>query len=549
MFLKMLTPLIPRGVFIGLDRGKSSLKAVIARITPTGVELEDFFIQDILSIGEAQKSSFLKDKFINFLKERDISQGEVFVNLEDDATFCSRISMPYMPASELKQALSWEAKDILPFSAQDAVIDFQIFKEKENPDGTKSLDLIIMAVHKKAIDETLAFFKDTDFTVKNISIVPASLGNLIDSAKNLEMGPAEPLAFLELGYGHTNISIFKENKLIFTRRLLMGSDDITRSLAATISTEKGLISLSYPEAEKIKVEYGIPQEDYPMEVFGYNLQSGRIFSMMRPVLEKIAHEARNSFVYLAEKFGEPNIKKIYLTGGGARLKNIDKFFKDQLNIDTEIFPLQDAISIGKNIPEEQKNSFAHIVPVSGAISGKEEKVNFLPENLRITGLKQTKQFLFKISAWVIFSIFSLVFLFTGIRHAIYKKRSAYFKRQADLIARLNVIKADIDNMQSIVSSIKANKLDTVSILEEISKRTPKNILLDRIDFTLSRQDLRLSGLIFASEEEAGRILSDYIKTMEDSAVFETANLVSSAVGKTEEQPALVFTISAKLQGR
>ncbi len=61
-----------------------------------------------------------------------------------------------------------------------------------------------------------------------------------------------------------------------------------------------------------------------------------VFNAMLPILGDMVNELRRSFEYMRARMGELQVEKLILTGGGALLPNIDKFFSLELGIPTEI---------------------------------------------------------------------------------------------------------------------------------------------------------------------------------------------------------------------
>jgi type IV pilus assembly protein PilM len=546
--LNLLNRLSRPDILIGIDKGRHSLKIVIARRTPAGLELEDFLIENLMPIEEAKRDSFCREKLFSLLQGKNISKAGVFFVIDDDkAVFAKRMTLPSVPAREIKQVLSWETKDTLPFPAAEAIFDFQIVEEKQNPAGQKSIDLIAMAVHRKAIDQAVAFLQPTGLSLENITIIPACLINIVNCLKNAEFQAPEPIAFLEVGHRHSTLCIFKEKKLIFVRQLLIGSGDITNSMMTEVSTNAGRIDLSYEEAEKIKLVIGLPQKDETVKVGNQILESSRLSSMIRPTLEKITQEIEKSFIYAREKLQMQKPKTMYLIGGGSLLKNIDKFFKDQLKIDVKVFSPDKEESFCAKLAPEKEKEISQIVPVVGAVVGQESQINLLPLEFKKKKIEAAGKILLRIIIFAAFAILGLNYVLISFQQINYKAKYNIMKRQQDVRYNLRNSKNEIEKTQAAISAIKGNRLQAITILEELSLRTPRDILLDSINYSYSDEDVKISGAVLSAELTAPVILSEYIKIIENSPIFQSVNLVSSAQRPKAETSVLEFTISYKLE--
>jgi type IV pilus assembly protein PilM len=74
-----------------------------------------------------------------------------------------------------------------------------------------------------------------------------------------------------------------------------------------------------------------------------------------PVLNKMLSEFRRSFDFYENSIKKRPISKVILSGGGARLRNIEKFFADKLGVPTEIADPFKRIELPKHLdPDDMK---------------------------------------------------------------------------------------------------------------------------------------------------------------------------------------------------
>jgi len=80
--------------------------------------------------------------------------------------------------------------------------------------------------------------------------------------------------------------------------------------------------------------------------FGVGLSGGggdssSIYSALAPALEELASEIARSLSFYLERVPDAALSRVYLTGGGALLKNIDVYLTGRLGAPTSVFnPLQ-----------------------------------------------------------------------------------------------------------------------------------------------------------------------------------------------------------------
>lgn len=530
---------------IAIEMGTSSLKAVVASRNNEILEVEDFFVEDLALISEEGKLKLAKERLAQFLREKNISSGIAYLVVEDEAIFSTRISLPHLSQKELREAINWEVKDMLPFSQQEAVSDYHLISESQKADGSKSQELIYIALHKKAVDESIALLEDFDFTIENINIVPGCLLNFLNQAVGFDA--KEPIAFLELGYNHIGLSVFKDKKLIFTRRLSIGSSDLTNSMLGAVSTQQGVVRLSYNDAEKIKQEYGIMTESQKMEILNTHIDSVRLSSMMRPVLEKMVAEIRNSFTYLTDKLGEPYVSKIYLTGRGSRLKNIDSFLKQQLGIPIDFLSFEGVATFSSNIPPEKKSELPYLAVAISAMLLNKLGLSFLPvefRNKKRVALEWMALRMFTLSA---VSILLVSYLYLSVAQMHYNKRNKIIKLNENSLGALVEIKNEISVMEDVIASVKRGSILGSALLSELSRVTDPSVSIEKVNFAGNQGSLQIEGRIDGTEQEASPVLTGYIKILEKSLIFENVTLLGSSQTMAEDRPQLKFSVSAKLE--
>lgn len=544
---KLLGDVTGKKPLVAIEMGTSSLKVVVADRNNDALEVEDFLVEDLALIGEEGRLGFAKERLAQFLKEKNISGGHVFLVVEDETIFSTRMTLPRLSQKELKNAISWEVKDSLPFPEQEAISDYHLIGESQKADGSKNLELIFIAIHRKAIDESIALLEPFNFTLENVNIVPGSLLNFLNRAAGFDT--KEPIAVLELGYNHIGLSIFKDKKLIFTRRLSMGSSDITNSMLGAVSTEQGVVRLSYNDAEKIKQEYGILTEGQRIEIRNTSIDSLRLSSMMRPVMERMVAEIRNSFTYLTDKLGEPYVSKVYLTGRGSRLKNMDSFFSQQLGIPVDFLSFEGVASFSPNITPEKKSELPYLAVAISALLLNKKGLDFLPPEFRSKKRVAVEWMVLRLATITLASILLVSNLYLSVALMYYNKRNKLIRLNESTLQALTEVNNEIRSLQEMVSSVKRGGIIGSALLAEISKITPPSVSVERIEFSGSGGLLllQLKGHIYGTERDASPTLTRYIKTLEDSVFFENAILMSSSQAGSEDQPQLNFSINSKLE--
>jgi len=456
--------------FIGLDIGSRYFRAV--RIKKTG---DEFLVQDTLT-GPIEDIGNLSSK----MRVKDEEELCVSFNLE--GPIIKRISIPFMPQEEIGSALKWEMKEQAGFDIDNAKIKFKILGEREDEDGAKKIELIAFLFQESDIESNVEHLKDAGLNVQNVMPVNFALAKYVGS---LQIVPnTEKAAIVDIGSANATISIVENDSVCFTREIAVGGDNITDAMTGVTVSDKGRMEMSRQEAEKIKIEKGISDDI-------------RIFSLMRPILEKLTTQIKGSLEYYEQHFHEKPVRKIILAGNGSKLKGLERYIVKETGLE-----------ILKILPED-----------SGAIGlamSRQFSLNMLPERFRSEEKKALKRF----SITMVTSILGLAMLFSYILlciQAINLKKGVDIQRQHwDNLQEIRSLKDKIANYSFVVNAVSDDFISAGRIMKKISNLVLSDIVLDRLTVDNKYPNIIIGGVVsrqgllteFMSKLEFDRLLSD-----------------------------------------
>src|SRR3989338_5552622 len=243
------------------------------------------------------------------------------------------VLLPKMGKGELAQAAVAEAKrKLIPASGSQHIFEYSILEEKLFAKIPK-IEALVIRSEKACVGNTLALFKDINTIPSFITPAYSTLPNLIP--KEI-WSHNEDVLFVDIGASSLNISICKEGRLIVTRDITYGLNDIVQDFSRKLN-------LSENEAENAIREYGIPQTTFDItnkvliaeeimrqkyevvnaateeKVKANLLEMGMLWQAH---IDRIVNELRRSFIYYKEQSGGRRIGYIYFLGGGSQIKNL-----------------------------------------------------------------------------------------------------------------------------------------------------------------------------------------------------------------------------------
>jgi type IV pilus assembly protein PilM len=517
---------------IGLDIGTSSIKAVQMADRNGAMTIVKSAIIDIDGAPGDEQA------VVNSLKAAvsgmTIAEARVVAVINCPETCTRKIITPNIPRKELADAVYWEAKNAIPYSIDEAGMDYKVFGEVLEKGG-KKLAVIVATAPRETIQRCVSLCSQAGLELSALIPVSVSQQNLVGLSPDMRK---ETVAVVEMGAGVTELNIYAHGKLDFSRKLPVAGNDMTKSLTSTLMSQQGKIELTAAEAERIKKEKGIPGVDDTEMVAGKILAS-QILSLVRPGVEQLATEIDRSFDFYREgPVGGEKVVRIILLGGGANLKGLAEFLRAEL--DTEIIVgdcLKDVQAQSGALPGEG-NAGTRFHLAIGAALDRAAGINLLPAELK----EKTRRFIENISLQAVAAgmAAALVLLYIGLNiqtGSLNKKLEALRLEQRTAVAQLEAIRSAI-----WADRILMEHPYWEDVLKEISNTIGPGMYLTELNM---KDDLvGLKGVIIEDDRRAQALLSDFMITLEEG-IFRNVNLVT-AQKESESSRVSEFEITTEI---
>jgi type IV pilus assembly protein PilM len=295
---------------IGLDVGASSVRAVeVMRGRPAEVSLKRFgqfalptgavragIVHDPAAVASALKTLWKQSGF-----------GTRYVNLAATSSQVAvrEVAMPVMPAKELRQALPYLARDIVPIPIDRAQLDFVATGPID--DAGKQPGLLV-ALPRDGIVGLVDAVERAGLVVTAVDLGAFAL------LRSLASHPLDlaATAIIDLGATSSTLVVQRGGIPLMVRTLPHGGDELTGALSERLG-------ISRPEAEEQKRRNGLDSGSPAAEV---------VRSALRPLIAEI----HSSLVYYASTQSERPVTAVTLTGGGAALLGISGLIARQENL-------------------------------------------------------------------------------------------------------------------------------------------------------------------------------------------------------------------------
>jgi type IV pilus assembly protein PilM len=335
---------------LGVDIGSSSLKFVYVKKSKEGPQVLkagiEHFPEGTFVDGVIQDPSAIVQIIKNIKKENGLKFEQVFSAISSQNTILRFLPLPDMEDEELKHAIDGEAEQYVPYPLDTVNLHFAKLARVEQ-DGVPRILCLLAVAQKDHVSTVVELFKKVgvkqldSLDIDSLAIINAlerylKRGASFEDAGDEDMEGGDEIsaaagssginedevtAIVSVGARSTIINVLKGGVLRFSRNVPISGNNITEVI-------KSVYKVSFEEAEEIKIEKSRQamegQEDQEFE------------DVVQTTVEEIAGEIRRSFDYYKAQHREPVIHRVILTGGTAKLKNIDVLLSNELAVDVEI---------------------------------------------------------------------------------------------------------------------------------------------------------------------------------------------------------------------
>ena len=481
-------------------------------------------------------------------------------------------SLPSSVDSEIAQMAHFEAERHIPFNAERHIISHHILR-KEGVSGSK---VLIAAVDSPIVEEMIQILSQAGINPEVSDISSLSLFNLF-LASNPNLKDDITIGLINIGHLTTDITLIRENLVIYTRSALHGTSRLIKELndilKPQVPFDRNLLDkldLSSPELsfydsssaemsdksdrsdmsdvsdvsdvsdktvqpttaqemperqtfetlEKIAIPEGKSEQTNPKHPSRVILQQW---------LMRLLQEIRRTYEFARREFDCPPIQKAFISGEITRCQSFLSFFSENLNVTADFNP---GINMIQPFPKAKEGEIPqNLMPYAEAIGGACRelipgtlKINLLPPSYVKSKLSKVKrQNILFTSLLVIFAlVIAGVYLKerTDYRNKMLtwyqnynKKNVAEVDKLVDMEKKLKIIKREVDNKRSALTI-----LDKISSFPYI----PANVTMTEFSY-IGDESVNIGGHSLEIKD-----LNQFLSDLENSGFFSSVSLKQRA---------------------
>lgn len=319
---------------LGIDIGISTIKAVVLSHKTKPVSLislgriaspQPGIISDAELDMEAV-SNALKS-LVNEVKAP--SSANVIFSLPESRIFTRVVyDLPYLTDNELTQAIKYAAEEFVPMPIQDVNLNYQVIYRSPKKDAQSRTIVFVVATPKSLVNKYIAILDKADLKPYAIETEMIATTRMLTSGN-----PYAPTSLIiHMGTTTTNFAIVSEGLIFLTRSIGTGSLALTRTIAQSFDFE-------IAQAEEYKKVYGLMEDQL----------EGKLFQTLKPIMEVISNEAKRVIQSHEMQNRQRPVKLVILSGGGAKLPGVIKYFTNNLGLEVQESDPWQGIAVDPNL--------------------------------------------------------------------------------------------------------------------------------------------------------------------------------------------------------
>lgn len=286
---------------VGLDIGTSAVRAATVSQGRGGSTLTSFSQAPLplgaVVDGEVRDAEAVSAVIAQLWKRSKIRSKRVVVGVSNQRVVVRQVDLPFLEEKEFRSSLKFQVADQIPMPVEDAELDFEIVEDFHTEDGEHLMRVLLVAAATDMVDSFLSAVSQAGLEPAGVDLTPFAVARAVSGTVRGDEGSPGAEAIVDVGAGVTNIVVHAGGEPRFVRILLVGGEDVTRSLASELG-------VSPEEAEALKLDLS-------------GSGSGKADEVMRGRVQSLVNEIQGSLDYYSSLEDALHVHSVLITGGGS----------------------------------------------------------------------------------------------------------------------------------------------------------------------------------------------------------------------------------------
>jgi type IV pilus assembly protein PilM len=299
---------------VGLDIGSGLIKVVVmdhARGVPELVKVAVApLLPDAIVEGEVMDPRLVSDAIQEAMERAGVKATQVVTAVGGRDVIIKRIQTERVKEQQARELMRWEAEQHVP-DVESVELDFQVLDDDETS-NPEEMSVLLVAAKRELVDAKLRILAEAGLTPSLVDVDAFALHNAFELNHPEAMRGA--VALVNVGNEITNVNVLDNGVPILTRDLAVG----TRRFQ-----------------EDLQRHHGLAADDAERMVRGYD-RTTQLDAVLEARGEEIAVGVERAAAFLAASArGAPQVRGVYICGGGSRVPGLADVLGQRLHLKVE----------------------------------------------------------------------------------------------------------------------------------------------------------------------------------------------------------------------
>ena len=247
-------------------------------------------------------------KIINKIwQESGMASKNAVAALPTFSVFSSVLNLSNISKKDLKSAVHWEAKKVIPLPLEEMILDWrEINEDGKDKKDKKNLKIFLTGAPRVLVKRYIEIFKKAKINLLSLETETFSL------VRSLIGNDKSAVVIAEIGANTTDIAVVDRGVPILSRSIDIGGLTITKAISANLN-------IGIERAEQFKYDLGVS-----------SVESGIIPKTITETISPIINEIKYT-LNLFETKNNKKVEKIIFSGGSAMLIDFAGYLSKVIN--------------------------------------------------------------------------------------------------------------------------------------------------------------------------------------------------------------------------
>ncbi len=318
---------------VGLDIGSYAVKLVAVRAVKGDLpfELTHFATAELPSEavvdGAIIEQAAVAQTIAELFDQHKIRTRYVAASVSGNAVIVRRVTMPRQDPDELRESLSSEAEEYIPFELDDVDLDFAVLEEDEEKD---TMDVVLVAAKRDRVDDHVAVIEAATRTATIMDIDAFAVQNAFEFSYPERQ--FEDVAILNLGASVINLAVLEGGRPAFWRDIAVGMNRYSAALQRQFMLDPFDAEEVLRRVSRESATGGSQGKNLGLAEWSDDDEAGselrdaatdpRVLEAIGQVSEQIITEIRKTFDFYQTQALRDRFDAIFLAGGGAHIADL-----------------------------------------------------------------------------------------------------------------------------------------------------------------------------------------------------------------------------------